>query len=67
LIATHDPPTLKEPEKWSSIFKDFLGRCLQLDPAERASAKELLNVSALFDSQQSLCVEFVINLSFILS
>jgi len=43
LIATHDPPTLKEPEKWSSVFKDFLSRCLQLDPAERASAKELLN------------------------
>mmetsp|Transcript_18108 Transcript_18108/g.28093 ORF Transcript_18108/g.28093 Transcript_18108/m.28093 type:complete len:518 (+) Transcript_18108:57-1610(+) len=42
LIATHGPPSLKEPEKWSDIFKHFLGRCLELEPGDRASAKELL-------------------------
>jgi len=29
-------------EKWSSVFKDFLALCLVIDPAERASADELL-------------------------
>mmetsp|Transcript_2784 Transcript_2784/g.3442 ORF Transcript_2784/g.3442 Transcript_2784/m.3442 type:complete len:518 (-) Transcript_2784:64-1617(-) len=42
LIATHGPPSLKEPEKWTDIFKHFLGRCLELEPGDRASAKELL-------------------------
>jgi len=42
LIATHGPPSLKEPEKWSDIFKHFLGRCLELEPGDRASATELL-------------------------
>eukprot|EP01111_Echinosteliopsis_oligospora_P006500 TRINITY_DN2066_c0_g1_i1.p1 TRINITY_DN2066_c0_g1~~TRINITY_DN2066_c0_g1_i1.p1 ORF type:complete len:689 (-),score=219.18 TRINITY_DN2066_c0_g1_i1:456-2522(-) len=32
-----------EPERWSVTFKDFLNRCLRLDPAERSTAEELLN------------------------
>ncbi|RKO86045.1 kinase-like domain-containing protein, partial [Blyttiomyces helicus] len=28
LIATHGTPTLKNPEKLSAVFKNFLGRCL---------------------------------------
>jgi len=42
LIATHGPPSLKEPDKWSDIFKHFLGRCLELEPNDRATAVELL-------------------------
>lgn len=43
LIATHGSPSLKEPEKWSDTFKNFLGCCLELDPAKRATAGELLD------------------------
>jgi len=42
LIATHGAPSLKEPGQWSSVFKDFLGRCLEVDTAKRATTHELL-------------------------
>jgi len=42
MIPTLPPPTLKEPNKWSKEFKDFLTRCLQTKPQNRASCKELL-------------------------
>jgi len=41
-IPTSPPPTLKEPNKWSPEFADFLGKCLQIKPQNRASCKELL-------------------------
>ena len=50
LIATHGSPSLKEPEKWSDTFKNFLGCCLELDPAKRATAGELLDVTTSFYS-----------------
>jgi serine/threonine protein kinase len=43
IIATQPPPTLREPEKWSSTFKDFLALALAKNPQKRASADELLN------------------------
>ncbi|KAJ3449936.1 p21-activated protein kinase [Anaeramoeba flamelloides] len=42
LIATHGPPELNEPEKWSDEFKDFLVKCLDQNPDTRASADQLL-------------------------
>ena len=36
------PPTLKDPSKWSKAFINFLNRMLQFNPADRASASELL-------------------------
>lgn len=42
LIATHGSPQLKEPEKWSNTFKDFMQRCLEVEVSARASAEELL-------------------------
>ncbi|KNC96959.1 STE/STE20/PAKA protein kinase [Spizellomyces punctatus DAOM BR117] len=42
LIATNGTPTLKSPEKLSGVFKNFLGRCLEVDVAKRATADELL-------------------------
>jgi len=42
MIPTLPPPTLKEPSKWSKDFQDFLGKCLQSKPKDRASCKELL-------------------------
>lgn len=44
LIATNGSPGLKEPEKWSDIFKDFLQACTHTDPAQRPSADDLLKV-----------------------
>ncbi|KAI8621089.1 kinase-like domain-containing protein [Chytriomyces sp. MP71] len=42
LIATNGTPTLKNPEKLSSLFKNFLGRCLEVDVSKRASSDELV-------------------------
>ncbi|KAK9687313.1 hypothetical protein K7432_014835, partial [Basidiobolus ranarum] len=42
LIATNGTPTLQEPEKLSSSFKDFLNCCLEVDVEKRPSAVELL-------------------------
>lgn len=42
LIATQPPPTLKDPEKWSPVFSDFLARCLEKNPKKRAYCSELL-------------------------
>ncbi|KAL3863848.1 hypothetical protein ACJMK2_005576 [Sinanodonta woodiana] len=41
-IQKSDPPTLDEPKKWSSDFKDFLSVCLIKDPSNRPPAETLL-------------------------
>ncbi|XP_023665222.1 serine/threonine-protein kinase PAK 1-like [Paramormyrops kingsleyae] len=42
LIATNGTPELQNPERLSSVFRDFLKRCLEMDVERRGSAKELL-------------------------
>ncbi|XP_056622189.1 serine/threonine-protein kinase PAK 1 [Triplophysa dalaica] len=42
LIATNGTPELQNPEKLSSVFRDFLTRCLEMDVEKRGSAKDLL-------------------------
>eukprot|EP01114_Cavostelium_apophysatum_P015337 TRINITY_DN4151_c0_g2_i1.p1 TRINITY_DN4151_c0_g2~~TRINITY_DN4151_c0_g2_i1.p1 ORF type:complete len:489 (+),score=118.72 TRINITY_DN4151_c0_g2_i1:152-1618(+) len=42
-IPKMPPPKLKEPEKWSADFSDFLEKCLRKNPDERPTAKELLS------------------------
>lgn len=42
LITTESSPSLKEPEKWSTGFLEFLASCLCQDPASRPTAKQLL-------------------------
>ncbi|KAJ3129208.1 Protein kinase [Nowakowskiella sp. JEL0407] len=41
MIATNGTPTLKNPEKLSGVFKNFLGRCLEVDVNKRATSDEL--------------------------
>lgn len=45
IISTGEepPPTLKEPNKWSSGFSDFLSKCLVYDASARANADLLLS------------------------
>ncbi|NWR74990.1 SLK kinase, partial [Centropus unirufus] len=41
-IAKSDPPTLAQPSKWSSDFKDFLKKCLEKNVDARWNANQLL-------------------------
>ncbi|XP_032844680.2 STE20-like serine/threonine-protein kinase isoform X2 [Tyto alba] len=41
-IAKSDPPTLTQPSKWSSDFKDFLRKCLEKNVDARWNATQLL-------------------------
>lgn len=42
LITTKGIPDLKEPQKWSSEFKDFIKKCLDKEPHSRADADKML-------------------------
>lgn len=44
LIATNGKPEIKEKEKLSGIFQDFLDQCLEVEVERRSSASELLKV-----------------------
>lgn len=41
-IATQPAPKLKDPQKWSSTFWEFLALSLEKEPEQRASAERLL-------------------------
>lgn len=44
LIATNGKPDIREKEKLSSIFQDFLDRCLEVEVEKRSEASYLLKV-----------------------
>lgn len=44
LIATNGKPDIKDKEKLSTAFQDFLDQCLAVEVEKRASAKDLLKV-----------------------
>lgn len=44
LITTKGIPGLKNPERWSPEFKDFVSKCLIKEAENRPTADELLKV-----------------------
>lgn len=42
LIVSNGLPPLREPERWSESFKDFLSQCTIEDQSERPDAETLL-------------------------
>ncbi len=42
LITTKGIPPLKDSKRWSPIFKDFVGKCLEKEPDHRIDSVELL-------------------------
>jgi serine/threonine protein kinase len=41
-IRKSEAPRLREAQRWSKCFHDFLSKCLNKNPDERATARELL-------------------------
>jgi serine/threonine protein kinase len=51
LIVTKEAPKLQNP-KWSPVFQNFVSRCLNKDPENRADAAELLQHEFLRNSEK---------------
>ena len=49
LIANNGTPRIKDDHELSETFKNFLNLALKVDPEKRASAHDLLKVSAVSD------------------
>ena len=43
LITINDPPTVKDPSRWSRPLQHFLTNCLVTNPTTRATAEQLLS------------------------
>jgi serine/threonine protein kinase len=54
LIIIDGIPPLRNPEKWSNHFKDYIDRCLQISSLKRATSAELMKVFVL--SCDGLCL-----------
>lgn len=48
--GTYTPPTLSSTSSWSPYFKDFLSKCLTIDPRDRWTAEALLRHSFITGS-----------------
>ena len=42
LITTKGIPPLKDARKWTTLFRDFVGKCLEKDADNRIESTELL-------------------------
>lgn len=50
MIATNGTPSLKKPEKLSTVFRNFLAVSLEVDVSKRASSEDLLRVCLTFEN-----------------
>lgn len=48
LIATNGKPEIKDKDKLSAIFQDFLDQCLEVEVEKRSAASELLKVILIY-------------------
>lgn len=46
-VQRGQPPTLREPSRWSDAMRHFLTHCLRKEPHERCTAGQLLTVGSL--------------------
>lgn len=49
MIPNRPPPRLRQNDKWSSTYADFVATCLVKDPERRPTARELLQVGEYLD------------------
>ena len=52
MIPTKPSPTLKDPNKFSNEFSDFVSKCLTKSPDERPSATALLQHKVVKSAKQ---------------
>lgn len=53
LIATNGKPEIKEKDKLSPMFQDFLDKCLEVEVEKRSGASELLQVREMIASTRN--------------
>jgi serine/threonine protein kinase len=44
LVAMNGTPTIRDSERLSDVFKDYLAKCLEVDVDKRLDAQQLLKV-----------------------
>ena len=63
MIPTKPSPTLKEADKFSNEFSDFISRCLVKSPEERPSATYLLSHRFIKNTKSITVVKSLVQLS----
>uniref|UniRef100_A0A6B2LAQ3 non-specific serine/threonine protein kinase n=1 Tax=Arcella intermedia TaxID=1963864 RepID=A0A6B2LAQ3_9EUKA len=58
-VTNNPPPSLKQPNKWTPNFKDFLNCCLQKEPAKRLGAAALLKKPWITEVNPACIMELV--------
>lgn len=56
LIATNGKPEIKEKDKLSGIFQDFLDQCLEVEVEKRSAASELLKVRIIINTERGIII-----------
>jgi len=59
LIATNGKPEIKEKDKLSGIFQDFLDQCLEVEVEKRSAASDLLKVRWIIIVNSILLLEYI--------